>query len=393
MLAKETRCSIPLPWWRALKILLLAGLSATFAQAENWEVGGELYENVEIRDVTPDSVVIRHRRGIGSLRLDQLPAELQSRLAEQAEAAARHKQQVAPRQQAAHEALQQQRDAARRQKQATVQAVAAVNPLDQALQTLGQPVSLRPEVDLRPLFFAFGLHARNQSFRPSCSVFSIIGAMEYALASSGHPRHLSEEYLIWATLRYLEHHPEPLNRPEGESDEPGDVGFTLSSVMKAAQLFGVAFQSEMPNTRGASMLEVRTPPTELVECARNRPTLRSARLTGASSDEQIDHIIQMLNNNWPVVIGMAWPSAYTLRDRPLVHGQDPLPGYGHAVTLVGYFAPDGNKEQMVFFFRNSWGVKWGINGHGMVSRHYLLQHLQSAFVIDLDLELDPETGP
>jgi C1A family cysteine protease len=98
----------------------------------------------------------------------------------------------------------------------------------------------------------------------------------------------------------------------------------------------------------------------------------------------VDFIIKVLNAGWPVTIGTRWPSAYTLRRSALVDAQTPLPDYSHAVTLVGYMAPKGNLQDCVFVFRNSWGVRWGMAGHGLISRNYLLEHILDAIVIDVE---------
>ncbi len=352
--------------------------------AEQWEVDGVLYEQVEVREITPESVVIRHRRGIGSIPLQNLPPALQERFAYDPDAAAAHREAQAARSAEAAQLLQKQRQL-RRQRSPAALAAESVRPLDRALASLrGQGPEIAEEVDLRHLFFDFGLYARDQSFRPSCSIFAISTALEYALAVAGQSEQLSEEYLIWATLQYLERHPEPLNRPGADTGEPGDIGFSLSSVVHAAQWFGVASQEEMPNTRGDRISDIVPPPPDLIDRSKARRSIRAAAITGRDRSEQIDHIIHLLNHQWPVVIGMDWPSASTMRERPLIHGQSPIPGYAHAVTLVGYISPEQSKEEIVFIFRNSWGINWGIHGHGMVSREYLLEHLKSAMVLDVE---------
>ncbi|HEX5054275.1 MAG TPA: hypothetical protein VFZ65_21025, partial [Planctomycetota bacterium] len=54
-------------------------------------------------------------------------------------------------------------------------------------------------VDLRPQFDAFGLPPRRQGRRPTCSIFTVTNALEFATArASGHGERLSVEYLNWA---------------------------------------------------------------------------------------------------------------------------------------------------------------------------------------------------
>lgn len=55
------------------------------------------------------------------------------------------------------------------------------------------------EVDLRPRFSEWGLDARGQAARPTCSVFTVVAAMEFALARArGRGEALSVEYANWA---------------------------------------------------------------------------------------------------------------------------------------------------------------------------------------------------
>ena len=59
-------------------------------------------------------------------------------------------------------------------------------------------------VDLRPAFGHWGLPSRAQGVRPTCSVFVVTGAMEYALADKQrHGTRLSVEFLNWASNRAI----------------------------------------------------------------------------------------------------------------------------------------------------------------------------------------------
>src|SRR5204863_469062 len=54
-------------------------------------------------------------------------------------------------------------------------------------------------VDLRPIFEQWGLSPRRQGTRPTCSVFTVVGALELAAArAAGGGGHLSVEFLNWA---------------------------------------------------------------------------------------------------------------------------------------------------------------------------------------------------
>src|SRR5688572_4910177 len=54
-------------------------------------------------------------------------------------------------------------------------------------------------VDLRPRFWEWGLGPRRQGARGTCSVFTMVGALEYAAAQrQGRGTYLSVEFLNWA---------------------------------------------------------------------------------------------------------------------------------------------------------------------------------------------------
>lgn len=368
---RKLLCISWLPW------LLLSVL-----QAETWTLQDQVYEDVEVRDVNPETVVFSHQGGLGSLPLASLPDELQERF------------HYDPEKARAHREAQQAKIAAAREKLETLKAESRQrliptprvrqNDLDRVLRQLDEPLRLAEKVDLRKRFAEHGLHPRNQGRRPSCSVFAVSSALGFALAENGYSGQLSEEYLLWATVEHLKNHPARVQALPSDGDAPGDAGFALMSVVEAAQWFGAALKSEMPNRLGGSYVAIDAPPEELIERSRSRRLLRAARLGGQTSEQTIEYIIKILHAGWPVTIGTRWPSAHTMRFRPVIDGQTPIPDYSHAITLVGYIARDKDVRNCIFIFRNSWGVQWGIAGHGMISRDYLIKHLQDAIVIGVE---------
>src|ERR1017187_8230005 len=66
-------------------------------------------------------------------------------------------------------------------------------------------------VDLRPTFDKLGLIPRQQGARPTCSVFTVAGALEFAVAKrQGHTPRFSVEFLNWAA-----------NKACGDTDDGG----------------------------------------------------------------------------------------------------------------------------------------------------------------------------
>jgi hypothetical protein len=368
---------------RFFEIALLFSVSVVSPLgAESWTVGNEVYKEVAVRDVNPETVVILHQGGLSSLPLKTLPKDLQEHFGYDPDKANTYREAQAQRAEAAQKRLKALKDA--RKAQTKPQQRLQKGKLDEVLSQLDQPLKVAERVDLRERFSEHELHPRNQGRRPSCSVFAVASAFGFALAENGKSGAISEEYLLWSTVQYLRRHPAQIQGRDFDGEEPGDIGFSLMSVVQAAQWYGAALQEEMPNVLGGSYSKIEAPSEELVERSRSRRLLRAARLGGRDTEQQVDFIIKVLNAGWPVTIGTRWPSAYTLRRSALVDAQTPLPDYSHAVTLVGYMAPKGNLQDCVFVFRNSWGVRWGMAGHGLISRNYLLEHILDAIVIDVE---------
>ena len=149
--------------------------------------------------------------------------------------------------------------------------------------------------------------------------------------------------------------------------------------------YGVPLQEQMPNTFGKKMAKIQEPTAELVNEAQNRRKVYSYVITGRENAEKIDGIVHALNEEVPVVIGLAWPHYNSLENSPVLRGQKPREGYAHAVTLVGYRCESGRREDLRFIFKNSWGQEWGVAGHGYVAYPYLEKHIHSAIFLDVAL--------
>lgn len=224
------------------------------------------------------------------------------------------------------------------------------------------PATWKSEVDLRPRFFELGLYTKNQGRRPSCSVFAILGVLEfhYSLRKEA-PVFLSEEFLVWATSQ--------INPRQTDAD-----GFSFGEVLAAIRRHGLVARDSVPDTfEGPLQESVAIQAIQAV--AFGQEDFAITRVVG-SNKEKLAAIMRELNEGYPVAIALAWPPdgvmarVHTLRD------QKPREGAGHAVTLVGYHEPEGPEGERLFLFRNSYGPHWGVAGHGYVSESYLEKHLR-----------------
>lgn len=362
--------------WINLRLLfvallgILAGPRLFAAVGETWEVAGVTYTDVHVKEVTPATVMIRHSSGLAQLDLATMDEHFQIRFEYSEEKAAQWKRDAAAN--LAFTTDSRRRLESKRASEGRKIALARTTP---GSADLPASIPLHVSVDLRPIYQQQGLYLRNQGRRPSCSVFAIISALEYEVARRrGTSEPLSEEFLIWAARRL-------------QPGIPLDDGFHFEEVLSALQSFGVPRQTTMRNTFGRSMDEIEPSPEALSEA----PMLHSVVPVWIRARDPllVQRIILRLNDATPVVVGLNWPNWRTLEHTALLSEQHPLDGAGHAVTLVGYKCPDGNPENLVFIFRNSYGIRWGDGGCGYVTTAYLQKNLITAFTLTLPEDRAP----
>ena len=343
---------------------------------ESLTVGPTTYRQVKVRSVNARTLVILHAGGMASLRLRDLPPEWRERFKydaaaeaalEQTEAATRAAQAAAPKP---------------KPKAAAPTAKKRETPFEALLRSLGQPVVLKAEVDLRSSMASLNLSVKDQGRRPSCAIFSIVSALEYQNALlAGRAEKFSEEYLIWAVRRTTKRLAPP-GVADTEADQAADEGFLLGEVVTALRAYGIPLQATMPNTFGTKIEAIEDPPEAIVEEARQNQRIGFHALPGRDNATRINNLVIALNSGVPVPVGMAWPHWRSIKSG-FLSAQKPVTGAGHAVTIVGYRCPSGRLEDTQFIFKNSWGTNWGQGGYGIVTFDYLQQHLGDAVLLEL----------
>src|SRR5690606_29531803 len=153
-----------MPSFRVLPFLFVLALplAATVApgtRIDTLPAGKHTYTDVTVRSVNAVTVVILHSGGLASVPLRDLSPEWQQRFNynPQAEADALAAKPVRPPALPAPPAAP-----------ASPVRHSPSTPVENLLASLGSPPVPRPLVDLRPRFFDFKLHAKDQGRRPSC---------------------------------------------------------------------------------------------------------------------------------------------------------------------------------------------------------------------------------
>lgn len=201
-----------------------------------------------------------------------------------------------------------------------------------------------PVVDLRPTFAEWGLPPRRQGDRPTCSVFTVAGALEFALARQRPPgERLSVEYLNWAanqTRRRVR-----------------DGGF-FSELWTGYARHGICAEPEMPYQ--ARFDPERTPAAEVRATAKEKLPL-DLKLhwvkkwdvkTGLSTNE-FSEIKETLRAGWPVCGGFRWPKQEQWKNDVLQMCPPEEVFDGHSVLLVGYRDEAESPGGGVLIFRNT----------------------------------------
>lgn len=191
------------------------------------------------------------------------------------------------------------------------------------------PPPVQQPTDLRPQFAAYGLPPRHQGPRPTCSIFTTVGAFEFAFArATSRGERLSAEYCNWAA-----------NAATGRSDD-GDF---FHCALAGWQRFGMCREALHPYA--AQFANVPPPPDALVDAGQlvastgARVAVRWIRpIDGGKglSAAQFDDALATLAAGYPIAAGSA-------HSRLLVgYRQDAAaPGGGTFLTLdsaLGAFA-------------------------------------------------------
>jgi hypothetical protein len=334
-------------------------------------VGSKVYENVHVREVTPTSIVILYRGGLGSVALADLPPDLQQRFGYDPDKAAA----VIARDKADAESLRAHEAGS------PLAGEGSLDAADRILQSFGQPPKIFQEVNMRPRFEQLGIGAENQGARPSCAVFAVVTALEYQQSPANGPApQLSEEYLIWGTLKTLGQ--AGIRLPK--TDVPGfDVGFSLVEVTQALRAYGIALESELPYHVSSANPVIYEPGDDIIASAKLRSPVNGYVITGRQPAMQIANIINTLNQGVPVIIGLKWPNDAAVNKTGVLDTQTDLAPNDHAVVLVGYRTSTGRIEDTQFLFKNSYGAQWGDHGYGIATYNYLLKNLAIAMFMDV----------
>lgn len=221
---------------------------------------------------------------------------------------------------------------------------AAESPAVPAPVPTGGTVALPAAADLRPWFEKWGLATLKQGKRGTCSVFTLVGALEFAAAKKRqHGQRFSVEFLNWGA-----------NKVNGEKED----GSFFSDLWSAFATYGICPEKTLPYR--AEFDPAFTPPEEALTEAKAQVALglrhhwiKEWNVQTGLTEAEFLAVKRTLNQGWPVCGGFRWPKQPQWTDGVL--GMCPADAVydGHSVLLVGYRDDASQPGGGVFLFRNT----------------------------------------
>jgi hypothetical protein len=202
-------------------------------------------------------------------------------------------------------------------------------------------------VDLGPRFVQWSLPVRAQGNRPTCSVFTVAGALEFArAAATGDGVCLSVDFLNWGVRQVT-----------GRAEDGG----LFSEVWEAYRRFGACTEAEVPYGSGAD--PGFEPAAASREGARTAfdPGLRlhwikEWDVTTGLADGQLERIRATLRDGFPVCGGFRWPKRQQWVGGVLAMCAADEVYDGHSVLIRGYHDDAAIAGGGAVMIRNSGGT-------------------------------------
>ncbi len=230
-------------------------------------------------------------------------------------------------------------------------------------------VEIAIEKDYYVVPAAMSVPIRDQKYRPTCSAFAGLRAVEIMLAQHGRNVDLSEQYFYWASKEDCQSRP---------CSQPGSwVGYGLEHSRSQSSL-DIPVEENCPYVSSSkSGNETQIPLKD--SCGKGE-----VKIGDFNYLKTLDEVMRALDSKKAVVASLKLtPNFYSSRSLMLYKdrnsgGKLDAHSSGHAVTLVGYVKlPKVLEEGSVcFIVANSWGEGWGKGGYSCISEKWILNQRQ-----------------
>jgi C1A family cysteine protease len=223
--------------------------------------------------------------------------------------------------------------------------------------------------DLRPVLENWGLPPRLQGGRGTCSVFTIVGALEYAKAMhEGQGARLSVEYLNWAkNIAFI------------RTQDGGKFADLWAGFLES----GICLDKDMPYRPNYDWKQGPSPDARAYAKKLKRGDFRMQWIktwdaSNGITEEQFQKIKQVLHSGWPVCGGFRWPKDAQWKANVLQMAPPEGVFDGHSVLLVGYRDDPKLPGGGAFILRNSQSDR----DDGMMCYEYARAYLNDALWIE-----------
>ncbi|MGK0366962.1 MAG: hypothetical protein ACI9QD_000094 [Thermoproteota archaeon] len=218
---------------------------------------------------------------------------------------------------------------------------------------------------------AFQVAIQDQGFRPTCSTFSGIRAVEIMMQQHNAYQNLSEQYFYWASK------PKCRTRKCNTNGSWVGRGFDYSiqrSYMDIPTETSCAY-SKNSKTNNDTQIPLRSSCT----------SRGVVKVIDYKYLRDIDSVAKALINNRPVIASITLSENFYKNkglvlqsEVPSTFGSKDSHAGGHSVLFVGMMkmpkalrATEGN---VCFLTANSWGIGWGRGGHACLSERWVQKH-------------------
>jgi hypothetical protein len=229
--------------------------------------------------------------------------------------------------------------------------------------------TLPDSVDLNLRFEQWRLPTRPQGSRGTCSVFTVIGALEYAFAvQKGEGVLLSVEFLNWAAHK--------------AANRSADGAF-FSELWDGFMEYGICTEVDMPYLPAFDPeLQPSATCLERAKQAQSIPLrlhwIKEWDVSTGLTDEQLGEIKLTLARRFPVCGGFRWPKEAKW-EKGLLQMCPPSDVFdGHSIILAGYRDDPAQPGGGVFIIRNSGGE----SREGYLSYEYIQVYMNDAVWIE-----------
>jgi hypothetical protein len=229
--------------------------------------------------------------------------------------------------------------------------------------------TLPDSVDLNPRFEQWFLPTRPQGSRGTCSVFTFVGALEYAFASrEGKGVLLSIEFLNWAAHQ--------------AANRAADGAF-FSELWEGYMKYGICAEADMPYLPEFDPdLQPSAACLENAEQAQSIPLrlhwIKEWDVLTGLTETQLEEIKLTLARQFPVCGGFRWPKEAQWEEGLLQMCPPSDVFDGHSIILAGYRDDPGQPGGGVFIIRNSGGE----SRKGCMSYEYVQAYMNDAVWIE-----------